>query len=259
MSLPTKSLALGAAGVVAGVALGLTGFAGAATPSPSPSNGQAQPDQKQRFDRHGPGGRGFGFRGGRMAGYGGLVTSIDSDSLTVATPRGSETVALNASTTYYVGTTKASRSAVTKGSVVAVRVADPKATKKVAAVVSVLPAHLSGWVTKVDSDEITITDPDGFTRIIRTSSSTTYEKDGASASRSVITVGSLIRAAGKVDDNGTTLDADKVVVGRPGKLDRPGGPGGAAFPGGPMGGPMGGPTDGGPGVPDAEQGSYPTA
>jgi hypothetical protein len=241
-----RSLALGAAGVAAGVALGLTGFAGAVTPSPSPSPGSgAQPDLEQRFDRHGPGGKGFGFRGERMGGYGGLVTAIDSDSLTVSTPGGSQTVALNGSTEYYVGKTKSTRSAISKGDVVHVRVADPRATKKVASVVSVVPAHLSGWVTKVDADEITITDHDGFTRTIKTSGSTTYEKDGASATRSAITVGAFVHAVGAVDDNGTTLDAERVSVGMP-KLD------GKRFRGGPMDGP---PMD----APDAQQGSYPQA
>jgi hypothetical protein len=239
-----RSLALGAAGLAAGVALGLTGLANAADPTPSPSPGSgAQPDLKQRFDRHGPG-KGFGFREGRLGGYGGLVTAIDSDSLTVSTGRGSETITLNSSTDYYVGKTAATRSAISKGDIVHVRIADPRATKKVASVVSVVPAHLSGWVTKVDSDEITITDHDGFTRTIKTSGSTTYEKDGASATRSAITVGAFVHAVGAVDDNGTTLDAQQVSVGLP-KLD------GKRFRGGPMGGPMD--------APDAQQGSYPQA
>jgi hypothetical protein len=237
--------------MAAGVALGLTGFAGAATPSPSPSDGQAQPDQKQRLERHGPGGKGFGFRGERMGGYGGLVTAIDSDSLTVNGPGGSQTITLNGSTDYYVGKTKSTRSAISKGDVVHVRVADPRATKKVASVVTLVPAHLSGWVTKVDSDEITITDHDGFTRTIKTSGSTTYEKDGATATRSAITVGTLVHAVGAVDDNGTALDAERVSVGMP-KLD------GKRFRGGPMGGPGGAPMDA-PGAPDAQQGSYPQA
>ena len=234
MRISHKNLALTTAGVVAGVALGVTGLAGAASPSPSPSPGQAQPDLKQRFDRHGPG-MGFGHRG-MMGGYGGLVTAIDSDSLSLSTPRGSETVALDGSTTYYVGKTKATRSAIGKGDVVHVRVADPSATKKVATVVTLAPARLGGWVTKVDSDTITLTDHDGFTRTVRTSGSTTYLKDGASATRSAVTVGAMVMAVGKVDDNGTTLDADQVSVGMP-KL------GGHGF------------RD----APDAQQGSFPQA
>jgi hypothetical protein len=236
MSIPRKSWALGAAGLVAGVALGVTGFANAADPSPSPSPGNGQ-DLGQRFpDRHGGpfGGR---FKDHVRGGYGGLVTAIDSDSLTVRSPRGTETISLTSSTTYYVGKTKAARSAVEKGTVVHVRLVDPRATKKVAAVVTVLPAHLEGWVTKIGDSSITLTDPSGFTRTIRTGPATTYVKDGAAATRTAITVGSLVRAIGQVDSDGTTLDATRVAVGRPAKEDRAG-PGGAGFDGPMQDGPM---------------------
>jgi hypothetical protein len=238
MSTRRKNLGLGAAGLVAGVALGVTGFANAASPSPSPST---SPDLKQRFmDRHSTP-FGGNFKDHQRGGYGGLVTAIDSDSLTVRTPQGTETIGLTSSTAYYVGRDKVSRTAIAKGAVVRVRLADPRATKKVATVVSVLPAHLEGWVTKVDDSSFTITDPSGFTRTINTNGSTTYAKDGATATRSAITVGTLVRAIGKVDSDGTTLDATQVAVGRPGKGDLRG-PGGVAFDGGPMDAPP--PADG---------------
>jgi hypothetical protein len=230
MTISRKSWALGAAGLVAGMALGVTGLATAASQSPSPSPSSSQPgtapDLKQRFERHGgPLGR-FGdhFRGG----YGGLVTAIDKDSITLSTPRGSETIALNGSTSYYVGQTAATRSAISKGAIVHVRLVDPRADKKVAGVVTVVPAHLGGWVTKVGDDTITLTDLSGFTRTIRTSGSTTYVKDGTTATRSIVTVGTLVRAVGRVDDDGTTLDATRVAVGRPARADVPG-PDGVAF------------------------------
>ena len=220
MSTRRTSLALGATGVVAGLALGITGFARAADPTPSPSTG---PDQQQL--RHGPGhfGGPMGhFRGDHRGGYGGLVTGIDGDSLTLRTPGGTQTVGLTDSTTYYVGRTKATKSAVDEGAVVHVRLVDPRATKKVAAVVTVVPAHVAGWVTKVSDDSITVTDVSGFTRVIDTDSSTTYVKDGAKSTRSAITVGSFVRAVGTVDDDGTTLDADRVATGRPEAGERPG-------------------------------------
>lgn len=240
MKLSRTHLALGAAGLAAGVALGVTGLANAADPSPTPSPGSGQ---GMRPDH---GGIPFGghFRGDHRGGYGGLVTSIDGDSLTVRTPRGTETIALTSSTAFYEGQTKATRSAVSAGEVVHVRLVDPRATKKVAAVVTVVPAHLVGWVTDVSGSSITIKDLDGFTRTIRTSSATTYVKDGATATRSAVTVGTLVRAVGQVDSDGTTLDATKVATGTP---DRADGPGGAGMPmmdgpmgGGPMDGPMGG-------------------
>ncbi len=217
MSTRRTGWALGAAGLAAGLALGVTGFANAADPSPSPST---TPDHqlKHRMDRHGPfGGR---FEDHHLRGHGGLVTAIDSDSITVRTPEGSDTIALNSNTAYYVGKTKATHSAISKGDVVHVRVVDPRATKKVAAVVELLPAHLEGWVTKVDNDSFTITDLSGFTRTVGTSGSTTYVKDGATATRDAITVGTLVRALGTVDDDGTTLDATRVAVGTPDKLER---------------------------------------
>ena len=245
MKISRTHLALGAGGLAVGVALGVTGLANAADPSPTPSPGAAA-GQDVRPDHRGMPFRDH-MRGDHRGGYGGLVTSISSDSLTVRTPRGTETIALTSSTTYYQGQTKATRSAVSSGDVVHVRLVDPRATKKVAAVVTVVPAHLDGWVTAVSGDSITLKDMDGFTRTISTSSSTTYLKDGATATRSAITVGALVRAVGQVDSDGTTLDATRVATGAPGPADRPG-PGGAGMPmmdGGPMdGGPMSGPMDG---------------
>jgi hypothetical protein len=223
MSTRRTSLALVVAGLVGGLALGATGFARAADPTPSPSPGK-QLQERQHDGRGGPPG---GMRKGHhLRGAGGLVTAIDSDSLTVRTPRGTETIGLTSSTTYYEGKTKATRSAVDKGDVVRVRLVDPRASKKVAAVVTVVPAHLDGWVTAVGDDSLTVTDPSGFTRTIRTSSATAYVKDGETASRSAMTVGTFVRALGTVADDGTSLNATRVATGRPDQEDRPGMPGG---------------------------------
>lgn len=227
MTARRNALALGAAGLVSGLALGITGLASAADPTPSPGTSPEKALQLRdgRGFGGGPGGGpGRHFRGERHHGAGGLVTAIDRDSLTVRTPGGTETIALTSSTTYYEGKTKATRSAVEKGSVVHVRLVDPRADKKVASVVTVVPAHLEGWVTKVEADSISVTDPSGFTRVIRTDSATTYVKDGAASTRSAITVGSFVRAMGEVAGDGTSLDADRVATGRPDKGERPGPP-----------------------------------
>jgi hypothetical protein len=221
MTTRRTSLALGATGLVAGLALGVTGLARAADPTPSPgTTPDRQGELRQRPD--GPGGPMGHFRGAHRGGAGGLVTAIDGDSLTVRTPRGTETVGLTSSTTYYVGRTKATKSAVDKGVVVHVRLVDPRAAKKVAAVVTVVPARLEGWVTKVSDDSFTVTDPSGFTRVIETDSRTAYVKDGATSTRSAITVGTFVRATGSVADDGTSLDADRVATGRPAAGERPG-------------------------------------
>lgn len=219
MTISRSHLALTTAGLVGGLALGVTGLAQAADPSPDTSSGPGQVLREKMHDR-------MGMPGGRMdrpmrGGYGGLVTAIDGDSITVRTPRGTETLGLTGSTTYYEGPTRATRSAVDTGEVVHVRVIDPQATKKVAAVVTVVPAHLGGWVTAVSDSTITITDHNGFTRTIRTSSSTTYLKDGQTATRSAVKVGTMVRAVGEVASDGTTLQASRVATGSPAEGDHP--------------------------------------
>lgn len=220
----TKRWALiaGSAGLVAGLALGVTGLAAATAPTPSPT---AKADAARPFDR-GPG----HFQGREHHGRGGLVSAISSSSLTVRTPAGSRTIGLTGATTYYRGEIKATQASVKVGDVVHVRLVDPAAASPVAAVVTVVPAHLAGFVTKIDGSTITLVDGSGFTRTLTTSSATVYDKDGATGSASDITVGSFIHALGTVDANGTTLDATKVGTGL-GDMDRhpgpPDGPGAA--------------------------------
>jgi hypothetical protein len=220
------ALAAGAAGLAGGLALGISGLASAADPTPSPARAGDQPQEMRHLREH----HGFGREPGPGMGmgrarHGGLVQSVDASSLTVLTGDGTKTIALNGDTTYYVGRTKATRSAVKPGLVVHVRLADPRADKPVAAVVSVVPAHVAGWVTAIqersDGSTITLTDLSGFTRKVHVDGDTTYVKDGAAATKSIVTKGALVRAVGQVADDGTTLQADRVAVGRPGpKGDR---------------------------------------
>ncbi|MCU1592884.1 MAG: hypothetical protein JWO12_276 [Frankiales bacterium] len=235
-----KRWTLVTAGVAGGIALGVTGYASAAgSPSPVPTHPPKAQDGRAP-GAHGPeGGRARGFGGpGARAGRGGaagLVTAIGAGSITVRTRDGeTKKVALSGATTYYEGTKRANHAAISVGEIVMLRLADPQATSPVASTVTVLPAHLAGFVTKVDDTTITVTDESGFTRTIRTSRATTYKKDGAAGKRSDISVGALVRALGSVDADGTTLDATTVAVGRPPRGDRPG-PGAqpGAFPGNP--------------------------
>jgi hypothetical protein len=218
---------------VGGLALGVTGLASAADPTPSPST--VSPDHPGRH-------AGPGERLERGLGRGGLVTAVTPATVTVQTPAGPKTIGLGSGTTYYADRTKATKAILTVGDIVGIRLADPKAASPVAAVVTVLPAHLEGFVTKVDGSTITLTDESGFTRTVRTSSATTYEKAGAAGKASDVTVGAFVRARGAVDADGTTLDATTVSTGRPARGDH--GPRGD----GPMGsGPMGdGPMGNGP-------------
>ncbi|MCW2527128.1 MAG: hypothetical protein JWM76_1988 [Pseudonocardiales bacterium] len=106
--------------------------------------------------------------------------------------------------------------------------------------------HLGGTVKSVSGSTILVTDRDGFTRTIKTSSATTYN-DSLTASPAV---GTVINAEGTVDADGTSLDA--TVIGK-GAL---GGPGGGRGPGGGHGPGPGGtkPT----GVPTGAPTSVPT-
>ena len=233
------TLVAGSAGLVGGLALGVTGLAAATAPTPSP-NGGAQATRP-----YGPGpGR---HMGREHHGPGGLVSGVSGSSLTVRTPSGSQTIGLTGATTYYAGRTKATKAVVNVGDIVHVRLVDPQATTLVAAVVTVVPAHLAGFVTKIDGGTITILDGSGFTRTITTSGSTTYDKNGVAGSATDITVGTFVHALGSVDANGTTLDATKIGTGFPAMGDRSGredGPGNG--PAGDLGpeGPDGAPGDG---------------
>ncbi len=213
------AIATGAAGVVAGLALGVTGLASAAsTPTPTPSNSGAA---AQQTDPDGNGRHGHGRMHGN--GRGGLVTAVTGDSVTVDTPRGSQTIALTTSTSYYDGQTKATKTVLAAGEIIGVRLVDPAAAKPVAKQIVVLPAHVDGWVSKVDGATITLTDPAGFTRTVTTSSATTYQKDGA-AGTAAVQVGVFVRAAGKVAGDGTTLTASRIATGSPARSGmKPGG------------------------------------
>lgn len=221
------AVAAGTAGLLGGLALGVTGVATAADPATSPTQDQQSLQQRPMHDgRGGPMGMGdrmgmgmgMGDRmgkGGHHGRGGGLVTAVDADSLTVNTHDGIKTVALTGSTTYYEGRTKATRAAVDVGDVVGVRLVDPAATSPVASVVVVRLAHVAGWVTAVDGSTITLKDVDGFTRTVRTTNSTDWYDDGSESSSSIAKVGAFVRAHGTVASDGTTLQAARVATGTP--------------------------------------------
>jgi len=77
--------------------------------------------------------------------------------------------------------------------------------------------HIHGTVVSVSGSTVTVTDRDGFTRTIVVTADTTYE-DGLSAD---LAVGTVIRASGTVDANGTSLDAAKIRTAPAGPLGGP--------------------------------------
>jgi hypothetical protein len=78
--------------------------------------------------------------------------------------------------------------------------------------VNILLATLSGPVTAVSGNTITIRGGKGFDRTIVVSDATTYTQGGATVTLANVTVGSFITAQGTVDSNLTTLDATTVTI-----------------------------------------------
>lgn len=227
MSTRRLATTAGAAGLIAGVALGATGLASAAgsSPTPTPATGA-----KPAAPSGGPQGR----HPGRPGGPGGpgmqeaVVVSVTSSTLEVATPRGTRTISLTDKTKYFQGPDSSNFATLGKNELVRVQLVDRSAAKPVAAEVHVLPAHLEGYVTAVTGGTLTVLDQGGFSRTVLTSLATKVQKDGASGKLTDIAVGSFVRASGTAQ--GSDLQAAHLATGRPAKGERPGpgGPGGRA-------------------------------
>ncbi|MFC5929763.1 hypothetical protein D6T64_03500 [Cryobacterium melibiosiphilum] len=79
--------------------------------------------------------------------------------------------------------------------------------------------HMHGTVVSVSGSTITITDHDGFTRVINTSGDTAYTDDLTAD----LAAGTEIRATGTVNGDGTSLDATEVgTAPTPGDGEGPG-------------------------------------
>ena len=175
----------------------------------------------------------------------GTVAAVTGDSVTVTLPDGStQKVATDASTTYFIGATAATASAVTVGVRVDIE-ATGSGSSLTAAVVRVAPAVLGGTVKSTSSDAITITQRDGTTATIHVDAATTYQVKGVTSAKfSDIAVGDQVFAQGTLRDDGS-LDATSVTSGLPGMA----GGGSSVGPGfgGPGFGGHGRPSWGGPG------------
>ena len=97
------------------------------------------------------------------------------------------------------------------GTVVSVRATKPTTTggNPVAKRVVIHLAHLAGLVQSNAGGVITIYDTQGFTRSINTSGATCHQ-GGSTVACSSIAQNSVVVAKGKVDADGTTLDAKTV-------------------------------------------------
>ena len=195
-------------GLVAGLALGVTGLANAASTSTSPSkSGSASVAGEGHHGKH---------RDRRGAPD--LVTAVSGSTLTLDTPSGVKTVTVTAATVYKHGQGTASLADVKPNEIVRVRFVDPTAAAPVAKSVRIELARADGYVTAVNGTSFTVIGRDGFARTVQESSTTVYRNAGAAGSPSEVTVGKLVRAQGNVDATGTTLDATRIGTGVPPRM-----------------------------------------
>ena len=246
------------AGAVPSTSSTASGSTSASSSSTSPA-----PSTSSTCTGKGPWGAGPGFghagRGPIGAGAGGRITAISSTSLTVRDLFGtSHTYKITSSTVVRSRSATAVKvSTLTVGENVSVRTSGNSST---ATEIDLRLAGIDGSVTGITSSAITVTDRDGFTRTIDTDAATKYTVNSSTGSRSKITSGTVVHAEGKVDANGTALDAASIDVLTSAKGT---GSAGAANPCGPgHGRGPGGPgyrwAPGGPGAPKPTSSATPT-
>ncbi len=174
----------------------------------------------------------------------GIVTAVDTSTLTVRETDGTmKTVTLDASTTYSVNGAAATQSAISVGSDVTAQGTTASDGTFTATAVAAHPASVSGTVTATTADAITISDASGATMTVNVGAATTYRTSSGAGGLADVTTGSVIRAQGAYNADGT-FSATSVSVG----VDMASlGDGQAGPNGGPNGGFPGGPNRGGRG------------
>jgi Domain of unknown function (DUF5666) len=160
---------------------------------------------------------GWGFGGRR--GHGGFgrvlaVTGVSGNTIT-ATRRGGQTVTVQVSetTTYTEAGASASLAAIHPGLLIAVRgsLAGTSPTTINATRVAILLSRVTGVVTNVSDNTLTLIGFNGASHTVSVTGQTRYQKAGASAVPSDVTVGTAIVAAGTLDSSGT-LTAVRVTI-----------------------------------------------
>jgi hypothetical protein len=138
-----------------------------------------------------------------------------SGNTITATGRGGRTVTVqvSATTTYTEAGASASLTAIHPGSLIAVRGsrASTSAPTINATAITILLSREAGVVTSVSGTAITLTGFDGASHTVVVTGQTSYQKAGASATLSDVTVGTAIVAAGTLDSSGT-LTAVRVAI-----------------------------------------------
>jgi hypothetical protein len=222
----TAALAVGAIGGTAAVAhaSGSGGGTGA-TPSSRPSTsssstttptsptrpaGPSSPAGHGRLPGRGPHGAGpHGHGPGALT-----VTQVSGNTITVKRPDGStETITTTSSTVYTQAGEPASLSDITAGDTIRGQgTLNSNGTITATRIDIVLPSY-HGLVVSVNGESIQIQDPTG-THTIDVNSSTSYIRADQSVSRSAVTTGERIGAAGPLASNGV-LDAEVIHIDLP--------------------------------------------
>jgi hypothetical protein len=145
-------------------------------------------------------------------GEGGLVTAVTTTSVTVNRWDGKiTTYTITPTTTFTEGSSPTTAASLVVGDRINIRLARRAPT--VALKINIELAELTGKVTSVVGNLITISGPQGFARAILVSAATTYREGGAAATLADVTVGAELFAQGTIDPNLTTLDALSVKIG----------------------------------------------
>ncbi len=144
----------------------------------------------------------------------GIVTAVDSSSITVALGDGTtKKIVVDSSTTYKVGSADATKSAVVVGIRIAAEGSLASDGTFTAAAVEVAPATVIGTVASKDSSSFTVTTRDGSTVTVKVSSSTTYQAPNVTnPSLTNVTVGVIVAAQGTRNSDGS-LSAGVVRIG----------------------------------------------
>lgn len=145
----------------------------------------------------------------------GTVTAVTSSSVTVLAKDGTSTTFTYTTSTGVKALSDSSATLTTSDLAVGehVGVSFDSSAATAAVTIDIQLAHVSGTVSAVSGDNITVQDHQNFTHLVLVGSATTYsQQGGGTATLASVTVGTRIRAEGVVDTNGTTLDALTVVI-----------------------------------------------
>ena len=143
----------------------------------------------------------------------GTVTAVGASSITIRQDDAtSVTVNVTATTTYNVNRAAGTLASVSVGSEARVQGTENADGSFTATAVSVHPTGLGGTVTATTADAITVADASGATAVIHVTAATSYRTVDGAGTLASVTVGSVVRAQGVKNADGS-LNATAVSVG----------------------------------------------